>query len=112
MFIVLMSMAFTHFHDSFDGKIFSGAAIIFVLVPISIFLLDLQGIWLDFALPLLVIEYHHLVMEVKGEPKKGISSVLVLVIEYHHLVNEARGEAKKRIISVEAERFSASKEDT
>lgn len=61
--IILMSLTFTYF-NSFWGMIISGATIILILLPISIILLS-YGIWIDFAIPLLVVQLYQMIAEFK-----------------------------------------------
>lgn len=63
LLIILMSLAFAYF-NSFWGMIISGATIILILLPISIALLS-YGIWLDYAIPLLVVQLYQMVSEFK-----------------------------------------------
>ncbi len=54
--IIIMSLAFTFLGPSW-GNLLPGIFVIFVLVPVSIILLG-NGVWLDFMLPLLTVQYH------------------------------------------------------
>jgi len=56
--IILMSFFFDYF-SSFLGMVLFGIVAIFLLLPTSIFLFK-YGIWLDYALPLLAVQFHHI----------------------------------------------------
>ena len=58
MLIVIMSFAFTLL-SSFWGMLLSGAVVVAVLLPLS-FLFFKQGVWLDFALPLVGVQLHEM----------------------------------------------------
>lgn len=61
--IVLMSLFFL-WKSTFWAMMASGAAVIFLLLPLS-FIYFRQGMWLDFALPLLAVQLHEIVAEVE-----------------------------------------------
>jgi CHASE2 domain-containing sensor protein len=56
--IIIMSLLFARF-TSFWGLILSGVFLIFILLPVSIFLFR-YGIWLDFALPLIAVQIYRI----------------------------------------------------
>lgn len=58
--IVVMSWAFARF-DSFRGAAISVVVILFFLLPISFWLFK-YGVWIDFAIPLLGIQFHQLIL--------------------------------------------------
>ena len=57
--ITMMSWLFARF-DSFWGSLFSGAAVIGLLLPLSLWLFD-SGYWISFAVPLLAVQFHEVV---------------------------------------------------
>lgn len=59
--ILVMSGSFLLFH-TFGGMLLSGLCIICFLVPASIALFR-HGVWLDFALPLIAVQLHHMAEE-------------------------------------------------
>ncbi|NEV61611.1 CHASE2 domain-containing protein [Thiorhodococcus minor] len=61
--ILAMSLLFARF-DSFWGSLLSGAIVIGLLLPLSLWLFD-SGYWLSFALPLLAIQLHQMAGELK-----------------------------------------------
>lgn len=61
LLIVVMSLAFTRF-SSFWGLLLSGGLIISLLLPIS-FVLFRYGVWLDFAIPLLAVQFYQMAVE-------------------------------------------------
>jgi CHASE2 domain-containing sensor protein len=61
--IMLMSLLLTHF-DSFWGMTFSGLGIILIILPIS-FLFFEYGVWLNFAIPLLIIQWRQMAADYK-----------------------------------------------
>jgi CHASE2 domain-containing sensor protein len=61
--IWLMSLLLTHF-DSFWGMTFSGLGIILIILPIS-FLFFEYGVWLNFAIPLLIIQWRQMAADYK-----------------------------------------------
>lgn len=70
--IILMSLCFFKF-SSFLGMLISGGVIILVLVPLSFYYFR-QGMWLDFALPLLAVQIHEIVAEIEEAISKARSS--------------------------------------
>jgi CHASE2 domain-containing sensor protein len=56
--IVIMSLLFARF-TSFWGMVLSGAVIIFAVLPLAIFWFS-EGIWFDFALPLIVVQVYRI----------------------------------------------------
>lgn len=61
--IIIMTMAFLRF-NSFFGMLLSGAIIIIVLVPLSVCNFR-NGMWIDFAIPLIAVQVHQMVEEFK-----------------------------------------------
>ena len=61
--IVMMSIIFAYF-SSLWGVVFSGIFIIFALLPLSMILFS-YGIWLDFALPLIIVQIYHIIYKCK-----------------------------------------------
>ena len=61
--IILMSFFFKWF-NSFWGMLLSGAIIIVILLPASLFAFH-YGVWLDFAIPLGAVQIHRLAEELK-----------------------------------------------
>jgi hypothetical protein len=55
--VMLMSVFFTVWEDSFSAKILATFAIYLALVPLT-FLAFRSGLWLDFALPLLAVQLY------------------------------------------------------
>lgn len=56
--IILVSILFMYF-SSFWSVIFTGTTIILLLIPLSIWQLG-HGVWIDFALPLLGVQFHQI----------------------------------------------------
>lgn len=63
--ILLLSLAFAWFR-SFYGMLFSGVLVIAVLLPLSFRLFE-YGIWLDSAIPLIVIQLHRMAQRFEKE---------------------------------------------
>lgn len=59
--IVLMAWAFARF-DSLKGTLLTGLVIVVTLLPVSFYFFK-YGLWVDFALPLLGMQFHQLVAE-------------------------------------------------
>lgn len=70
--IVVMSLAFA-WAGSFWGMLVSGMTIIILLIPLS-FLFIKAGIWLDFAIPLVAVQWHRMADEVKELRKHLVPS--------------------------------------
>lgn len=66
-FIVIMSLLFAWL-KSFWGMIISGALIIVFILPLSLFLFK-YGVWLDFALPLIVVQVFRMAAECKDRQR-------------------------------------------
>ncbi len=62
-FIFVMSLLFA-FVESIWATLISGLLVILIIVPISLMWWLESGIWLDFALPLLAIQYHQTVSDI------------------------------------------------
>lgn len=69
--IVIMSFLFAKF-KSFWGMMFSGALIIVLILPLSLILFS-YGVWLDFALPLIVVQIFSMAAECKD--RRGVSNI-------------------------------------
>ncbi len=61
LLILLMAWAFARF-DSLKGTLLTGLVIILTLLPVSFYFFK-YGLWVDFALPLLGMQFHQLVAE-------------------------------------------------
>jgi len=62
LLIFIMSSAIAIFRSSFFGMLISGAVIIIVMIPLS-FLLFEYGVWLNFAIALVIIQLHQIAAE-------------------------------------------------
>jgi CHASE2 domain-containing sensor protein len=60
LFIFIMSLAFALF-SSFFGMLISGVVIIIVMVPFSFWLFE-YGVWLDFAIALVIVQLNEMAM--------------------------------------------------
>jgi len=65
LLILLISIIFSRF-DSFWGLLVSGGMVILLLLPVSFWIFR-YGIWVDFALPLLAVQFHHMAMEFRED---------------------------------------------
>ena len=61
LLIFIMSLAFARF-SSFFGMLASGAVIIIVMIPFSFWLFE-YGVWLNFAIALVIIQLHQMAAE-------------------------------------------------
>lgn len=66
--IGLMSLLLIRF-DSFWGMTFSGLVIIIIILPISFLVLE-YGVWLDFAIPLLIVQLRQMAADYEEAIKK------------------------------------------
>ncbi|HDN27778.1 MAG TPA: CHASE2 domain-containing protein [Thioploca sp.] len=66
--IGLMSLLLIRF-DSFWGMTFSGLVIIIIILPISFWVLE-YGVWLDFAIPLLIVQLRQMAADYEEAIKK------------------------------------------
>ncbi|MEK8017458.1 MAG: CHASE2 domain-containing protein [Candidatus Parabeggiatoa sp.] len=66
--IVLMSFLLTYF-DSFWGMTLSGLGIILIIMPISFWFFE-YGIWLNFAIPLLIVQWRQMAADYEEAIKK------------------------------------------
>jgi CHASE2 domain-containing sensor protein len=69
--ILLMSYLFARYH-SFWGSLLSGAAVILLLLPLSLLVFEL-GFWLSFAIPLLAVQIHQLAAELEESLAKRVA---------------------------------------
>jgi len=68
LLIIFISAIFSRF-DSFWGMLASGGLVILLLLPVSFWIFR-YGIWVDFALPLLAVQFHHMAMEFREDSAK------------------------------------------
>ena len=68
--IIIMSLLFARF-TSFWGLMLSGAFLIFIMLPVSIFLFR-YGVWLDFALPLIVVQVYRIASDFDERQERRI----------------------------------------
>ncbi len=59
--IILMSWAFARY-NSMKGTLVTGTVIIIILLPVSFYFFK-YGLWIDFALPLLGMQFHQLIAQ-------------------------------------------------
>lgn len=57
--LLIMSMAFTYFKNSFYGMLLSLLFVIIMMIPLSFWLFK-YGTWLDFVIPLIAIQVHRM----------------------------------------------------
>ncbi|OQW91204.1 MAG: hypothetical protein BWK78_05265 [Thiotrichaceae bacterium IS1] len=67
--IIVMTFLFVWFSGSFVGILISGILTVVLILPVTIFLLKF-GIWLDFAIPLLVVQFHHITVAFEDSNEK------------------------------------------
>jgi len=68
VFIVIMNFLFARF-TSFWGIVLSGSFMIFIMLPVSLFLFSF-GVWLDFALPLIMVQVYRIASDFNERGKE------------------------------------------
>ncbi|MEE9355653.1 MAG: CHASE2 domain-containing protein [Methylococcaceae bacterium] len=68
LLILIMSYLFARF-NSFWGMFISGLTIVVALIPLSVWMFG-QGLWIDFAIPLLAVELHEMAAEFETSVKQ------------------------------------------